>query len=96
MQLGVGEVAGEAAAVVEVRVRGAGAKHDVGVVRVDIVRGVARGKRGEGVLPGSEHDVLIVWAESMCRVSFKSTQMEEVGESPLIYRETLIALKSFA
>lgn len=79
MQLRVGEVAGEAAAVVEVGIWGASAEHDVGLVRIDIVEGVMRGKGGERVLPGGEHDVLVVWAESMSRVSFRSMQMGEAG-----------------
>lgn len=49
-----------------------GAEHDVGVFRIDGVLGVACRKGGEGILPGGEHDILIVWAEGIRRVSFRT------------------------
>lgn len=76
----------------EVGVGGAGAEHNIGVFGVDGVPGVACGKGGEGILPGGEHDILIIWAKGIRRVSFKTMHMGVSGRevSPLICRGTLI------
>jgi hypothetical protein len=70
LELGRGEAVGGAAAVVEVRDGGADAEHDVGLLRLDGEGCIACCEGDERVLPGGEHDVLVVWAEGLVMVSF--------------------------
>jgi len=60
LELDRSEDVGAAAAVVEVGDGGAGAEHDVGLLRLDGEGCVACCKGDERVLPGGEHDVLVM------------------------------------